>query len=126
MIRSNLILTRYKKTLLVTSPIGDWIDGKWVETYPTPVKTRGHVQPLRNEDVQFLPEGARRDEYRNYITGDKLNAVDEKADPQIVGDLVQFIDFMWRVVYKKEHDEGNRHNAYIMKKFRPLVEGDNP
>lgn len=118
MIHSNRVLARYKKNLTAVNPLGILNNGKWVElslTQTFPI--RAHVQPIRDKEVKFLPEGATRDDYRNVITGKKLQVQDDKE--QTTGTrILQFLGFDWTVISKHEHGVGNRHNGYIMQKRR--------
>jgi len=65
----------FRRTLTVTRPTGDYVDGIWVPGTPYTFEGRYSVQPASPDDMQRLPEGRRgRDAYTLYGEPELLQA----------------------------------------------------
>lgn len=116
-IRSSHILRHKKKRLQVVRVSSQLVDHEYVNMELPPFPVLASSRPLSKKEVEFLPEGQRRDDYRMINCNDKLFAADDKLG--VVGDIILGeLGFDWRVIQAIEWGEGQRHNSYQIQKFR--------
>ena len=80
------------------APIGDYVDGRWVEALaPTETVIRGSLQAQTGDRLADLPEGMSVSEVRIFFTRVSLFAADEttKRRPDEIEDAAGAV---WRVI----------------------------
>jgi len=76
-----------------TKTAGSWINGFWVEGTETITDILAIVQPLKEEELQFAPEGFRAD-----------NSLKIKTDGELIlQSIVEIDNIEYRIILSKHH-----------------------
>lgn len=116
-IRSDLVLRSRKGPLTVQRYDVAKVDFEYVRTPQALFTVLANPRPLNDKETQFLSEGQRADSLRVINTSTRLRTADDKLGA--VGDeILGHLGFDWRVVGDKPWGQGDRHNWYMIEKFR--------
>jgi hypothetical protein len=102
----------WKETIVGTRFTGSYVDGRWVQDFPSVLSFEGVVQNAEPEDLKVLPEAFRTEESLKIHTTFELVV---QVSDTTTGDLIFYDSNVWRVYNVADRKIGNYYKVILKK-----------
>lgn len=97
---------------------GSYVDGRWEDDAPTPLKFDGVVQNASPSDMKVLEEGQRSEIAIKIHTTFEL--IDESEENQTRGDIIEYKNSEWLVYNVAPRHIGNYYKAIAIRQVNDI------